>query len=110
MARCGVSVSAGGGALVVASEQQAATLVALVRPGGIVVSATVPIKAPARSSVTTVHFVVRNDIGDLVPLVKLVDAGAVQVDIAGSRPLTDLASVHRDAESGRTRGKIILVP
>ena len=28
----------------------------------------------------------------------------------GQTPLTDLASVHRDAESGRTRGKIILVP
>jgi NADPH:quinone reductase-like Zn-dependent oxidoreductase len=60
--------------------------------------------------VTAVHFVARNDTSHLAALVKLVDASAVRVDIAASRPLTDLASVHRDAETGRTRGKTILVP
>jgi len=61
-------------------------------------------------AVTAVHFVVRNDTSQLAALVKLVDAGAVRLDVAASRPLADLASVHRDAGSGRTRGKIILVP
>jgi len=88
----------------------AETLVPLVRPGGVVVSVTVPVEVPTGSPVTAVHFVVRNDTGDLAALVELVDAGAVRVDVTASRPLADLASVHRDAEAGRTRGKIILVP
>jgi NADPH:quinone reductase-like Zn-dependent oxidoreductase len=95
---------------VVVSARHAATLMSLVRPGGVVVSATVEVKAPAGSPVTTVRFVARNDTSHLAALVKLVDAGAVRVDIAASRALTDLASVHRDAESGRIRGKTILVP
>ncbi|MEN3304344.1 MAG: hypothetical protein V7603_546 [Micromonosporaceae bacterium] len=96
--------------LVVISARQAATLMSLIRPGGTVVSVTVPVTAPAGSTVTAVHFVARNDTSHLDALVELVDAGAVRVDIAESRPLADLASVHRDAEAGHTRGKIILVP
>ncbi|KXK60390.1 NADPH:quinone reductase [Micromonospora rosaria] len=96
--------------LVVVSARHAATLMSLVRPGGVVVSATVALDAPAGSPVTAVRFVARNDTGHLAALVELVDAGAVRVDIAASRPLTDLASVHRDAESGHVRGKTILVP
>jgi len=60
--------------------------------------------------VTAVHFVARNDTSHLAALVKHIDAGTIRVDIAASHPLSDLASVHRDAESGRTRGKIILIP
>ncbi|WP_436762909.1 NADP-dependent oxidoreductase [Streptosporangium sp. V21-05] len=85
-------------------------LVPLVRPGGVVVSITIPVEVPAGSPVTATHFVVRNDTSHLAALVKLVDTGAVRLDISASRPLADLASVHHDAESGRTRGKIILVP
>jgi NADPH:quinone reductase-like Zn-dependent oxidoreductase len=96
--------------LVPISARQAQKLLALVRPGGVVVSVTVPIKAPAGSPVTAVHFVAANDTSHLTALVGLIDTGTVRVDIAGSRPLTDLATVHRDAESGRTRGKIILIP
>ena len=96
--------------LVPINADRAAALLPLIRPGGIAVSATVPITAPAGSPVTTAHFVARNDTGQLAALVRLIDAGTVQVDIAASHPLTDLASVHRDAESGRTRGKVILIP
>ena len=96
--------------LVALSEEEAATLPPLVRPDGVVVSVTVPVKAPADALVTAVRFVVRNDTDDLTALVKLIDSGAVRVDIAACRPLMDLASVHRDAESGRIRGKTILVP
>lgn len=95
---------------VVVSARHAATLMSLVRPGGGVVSATVALTAPAGSAVTAVRFVARNDTSHLAALVKLVDAGAVRVDIAASRPITDLTSVHRDAEASRTRGKTILVP
>ncbi|BCJ58496.1 NADPH:quinone reductase [Micromonospora endophytica] len=95
---------------VVVGVRQAATLMSLVRPGGIVVSATVALQAPTGSAVTAVRFVARNDTSHLAALVKLVDAGAVRLDIAASRPLADLASVHREAESGHLRGKTILVP
>ncbi|WP_327002280.1 NADP-dependent oxidoreductase [Dactylosporangium sp. NBC_01737] len=96
--------------LVPMSAEQAATLLPLIRPGGIVVSVTVPITAPAGSQVSAVHFVARNDTRHLAALVELIDAGTVRVDIAATRRFTDLPSVHRDAEDGRTRGKIILVP
>ncbi|MDI5940846.1 MULTISPECIES: NADP-dependent oxidoreductase [Micromonospora] len=96
--------------LVVVDARQAAALARLVRPGGVVVSATAPVEVPTGSPVRAVRFVARNDVGDLAALVRLVDAGTVRVDVAASRPLDELASVHRDAESGRIRGKIILVP
>jgi NADPH:quinone reductase-like Zn-dependent oxidoreductase len=96
--------------LVAISPQQAATLVPLVRPGGVLVSITIPVEAPPDGPVTAVRFVTRNDMSQLGALVKLVDAGAVRIDVAASRPLADLASVHRDAASGRTRGKIIFIP
>ncbi|MEU6072855.1 NADP-dependent oxidoreductase [Micromonospora sp. NPDC047074] len=96
--------------LVAISPQRAAALVPLVRPGGVLVSATIPVEPAPGTPVTAVRFVARNDTTQLAALVELVDAGAVRVDVAASRPLADLASVHRDAEAGRTRGKIILVP
>lgn len=80
----------------------------LVRPGGVAVSVTGPVDAPP--GVRVENFVVRNDTADLAALVKLVDAGAVRVDVAATRPLTDLPAVHHEAEAGRLRGKTILVP
>jgi NADPH:quinone reductase-like Zn-dependent oxidoreductase len=96
--------------LVPIDARHAAELLALARPGGVVVSATVPIEAAAGSRVRTVHFVADNDSGHLEALVKLVDSGEVQIDITASRPLSDLSAVHRDAEAGHTRGKTILIP
>ncbi|MET7426988.1 NADP-dependent oxidoreductase [Dactylosporangium sp. NPDC005555] len=94
----------------VATGSSAATLLPLIRPGGVLVSATVPFETPPGSPVPAVHFVARNDTAQLAALVKLIDAGTVQLDISATRPLTDLPAVHRDAEAGRTRGKIVLVP
>ncbi|WP_433066756.1 NADP-dependent oxidoreductase [Dactylosporangium sp. CS-033363] len=77
-------------------------MLALVRPGGVLVSVTDRLPPPA------VHFVVRNDPADLAALVRLVDAGAVRLDIAAVRPLAELPEVHREAEAGRLRGKTVL--
>jgi NADPH:quinone reductase-like Zn-dependent oxidoreductase/predicted GNAT family acetyltransferase len=96
--------------LVPIRESGAAALVSRVRAGGVVVSITEPVAVPGDSTVTAVRFVARNDTGHLAALAGLVDAGVVGVDIAGCRPLRDLAAVHREAEAGQTRGKIILVP
>lgn len=87
-----------------------AALARLVRPGGVAVSVTVPIEGQPAPGVSTKHFVARNDPGDLTALVGLVDEGVVRPDISESRPLTDLPAVHRAAEAGLTRGKVLLVP
>lgn len=91
--------------LVAAPAEEAA---ALVRPGGVVVSVTGPVAAPA--GVRAGYFIARNDTADLAALVALVDAGTVRVDIADTRPLTELRQVHYDAEAGLLHGKTILVP
>jgi NADPH:quinone reductase-like Zn-dependent oxidoreductase len=96
--------------LVVLDPRRGADLASMLRPGGVLVSATVVITLPADSPVTATHFVVRNDTDDLRALVELVDAGTVTPDIAATRPFTDMAATHQDAESGRTRGKIVLTP
>ncbi|HEX8628422.1 MAG TPA: NADP-dependent oxidoreductase [Catenuloplanes sp.] len=96
--------------LIGGSAHEAVTLLPLLRPGGVLVSATVPVEVPAASPVRAVRFVARNDTDQLTTLVKLVDAGDVQVDVTASRAMSELADLHRDAEAGRTRGKVILVP
>ncbi|MEE6257191.1 NADP-dependent oxidoreductase [Plantactinospora sonchi] len=96
--------------LIPVGAERTAELLALVRRDGVLVSATALAGAPGESPVRALHFVVRNDPEQLSALVKLVDAGELRLDIAASRPLAELAEVHRDAESGRTRGKTILVP
>ncbi|MFD4322859.1 NADP-dependent oxidoreductase [Streptomyces sp. NPDC058548] len=96
--------------LVPLSPPDAAALVPLVRPGGRIVSIATPVEPPAGAGVTAMHMVARNDVSHLEALVGLVEAGTVAIDISESRPLTDLTDVHRLSESGRTRGKIIIVP
>ncbi|GAA3241666.1 zinc-binding dehydrogenase [Nonomuraea helvata] len=56
------------------------------------------------------HFVARNDPAQLAELAALIDRGELDVEIAESLPLTELGKVHRRAEEGDTRGKIILLP
>jgi NADPH:quinone reductase-like Zn-dependent oxidoreductase len=89
---------------------QLAGLAPLIRPGGVLVSATVEVKQITASPIRAVRFVVRNDTAHLTAMVKLVDAGVVRVDVAASLPLAELPLVHRDAEIGRLPGKTILVP
>lgn len=95
---------------------EAGGLLALLRPGGRLVSITGPVTPPqgAEASwdaeVTATHFVARNDPAQLAELVGLIDAGRVRVEVAGTRPLSELADVHRRAEEGALQGKIILVP
>ncbi|GIE74890.1 NADPH:quinone reductase [Actinoplanes philippinensis] len=83
---------------------------ALLRPGGVLVSVTTPADQLPRGDFRAVHFIVRNDTGDLAAMLDLVAAGALRIDIAGRRPLADLAAVHEEAESGRLPGKTLLLP
>jgi NADPH:quinone reductase-like Zn-dependent oxidoreductase len=96
--------------LAATSPEKPAHLTTLLRPGGVLVSITGPVRAPAGVHARTLHFVARQDVGQLAALVRLVDAGAVRVEVTASRPLAELASVHLDAEAGRNHGKTILIP
>ncbi|WP_406054403.1 NADP-dependent oxidoreductase [Streptomyces sp. NBC_01077] len=96
--------------LVPLSPSDAAALAPLVRPGGRIISIATPIEPAADAEVSAMHIVARNDVAHLTALVELVDAAALSIDISESRPLADLADVHRLSESGRIRGKVIVIP
>ncbi|MFC9398556.1 NADP-dependent oxidoreductase [Streptomyces sp. NPDC057027] len=96
--------------LVPLSPQDAAALAPLVRRGGRIVSIATLIEPPHDAGVSAMHMVARNDVADLRALVDLVDAGTVCIDISSSRPLSDLADVHRLSQVGQTRGKVLVIP
>ncbi|MFB7026620.1 MULTISPECIES: NADP-dependent oxidoreductase [unclassified Streptomyces] len=96
--------------LVPLSPSAATALASLVRPGGRIVSIATPVEPAADSGVSATHMVARNDVAHLAALVELVDAAALSIDISASRPLADLSDVHDLSESGRIRGKVILIP
>ncbi|MEX0171388.1 NADP-dependent oxidoreductase [Streptomyces sp. LMG1-1-1.1] len=96
--------------LVPLPPHDASALVSAVRPGGRIVSIATPVEPPAESGVSSLHMVARNDVTHLAALVELVDMGKLAFDISASRPLADLADVHRLSEAGRMRGKVVLIP
>ena len=51
----------------------------------------------------------RSDAAQLAELVARADAGELKIDVAGRRPLTDLAAVHDEAVVGRLPGKTVLI-
>ncbi|MFE9743786.1 NADP-dependent oxidoreductase [Saccharothrix saharensis] len=73
------------------------------RLGEVVVSATM-------SDAPDAHFVTRFDAGQLAELVALVDRGVVVVDISERHRLADLPGLHRRAEAGDLRGKVLVTP
>jgi NADPH:quinone reductase-like Zn-dependent oxidoreductase len=89
-----------------------AALVGLVRPGGVVVSTTVWMPAPADEArgVRAVDVFVRSDAELLSRLVALVDRGELRVDVARRVPLAELAAVHAEAAAGALRGKVVVLP
>jgi NADPH:quinone reductase-like Zn-dependent oxidoreductase len=73
------------------------------RLGGVVVSATL-------SDAPGAHFVTRFDAAQLTDLVALVDRGIVVVDVSERHGLADLPELHRRAEAGDLRGKVVVTP
>jgi NADPH:quinone reductase-like Zn-dependent oxidoreductase len=96
--------------LVPLSPHDSADLASVVRTGGRIVSIATPLEPPAEAGVKAMHMVARNDVAHLAALVELVDAGEVALDISASRPLAELADVHRLSTAGRIRGKVIIIP
>ncbi|GAA4246323.1 NADP-dependent oxidoreductase [Dactylosporangium darangshiense] len=89
---------------------QLAALVGLVRPGGVVVSTTVWMAAPAdeERGVRGVDVFVRSDAEQLSRLVALVDRGELRVDVAERVPLAQLPALH--ARAATLSGKVIVLP
>ena len=96
--------------LIPVSPNEATALADLMRPGGRIVSITVPIPVPPDSAIVSTQVLAANDTDRLTELVSMVDSGRLVVDISERRRLRDLARVHRDSEAGRLRGKVVVIP
>ncbi|WP_454051047.1 NADP-dependent oxidoreductase [Cellulomonas sp. Marseille-Q8402] len=89
-----------------------AALAGRVRDGGVVVSTTVWMPAPADEGrgVRGVDLYLRSDVAQLSELVARVDRGELTVDVAERVALADLATVHARAAAGTLTGKVVVVP
>ncbi|WP_369138716.1 NADP-dependent oxidoreductase [Modestobacter versicolor] len=89
-----------------------ATLVALVRDGGKVVSTTAFMATPGDEArgVTAATVFVLPDRDRLGELVSLVESGDLQVEVTRRIPLTELPALHAEAEAGRIAGKVVVQP
>ncbi|GAA4518427.1 NADP-dependent oxidoreductase [Nonomuraea ferruginea] len=76
---------------------------ALASLGDLVITVATPVEAPNAR-----HFVSRADPGQLAEMAALIDKGELVVEIAETHPLTASAELHRRAEAGEIRGKIII--
>ena len=94
--------------LVRADEATMAGLVALVKPGGVLVSTAAPAAEDQERKVKTISMYVRSDAKQLEALAAQVDAGTLKLDIGARYPLSELAKVHEEATTGTIHGKIII--
>ncbi|MEV5336569.1 NADP-dependent oxidoreductase [Streptomyces werraensis] len=94
------------------APDELASLVTLVRPGGVVVNTTVWMPAPSdeERDVRGIDLFVRSDAGQLARLVALIDRGELRVDVAERVPLAELPALHARASEGAVHGKVIVVP
>jgi NADPH:quinone reductase-like Zn-dependent oxidoreductase len=94
------------------TPEELVALVALVRPGGVVVNTvpTIPTPADDERGVRAVGVFVRSDAEQLSRLVELVDRGELRVDVAERVPLAELPAVHANAATGALPGKIVVLP
>jgi NADPH:quinone reductase-like Zn-dependent oxidoreductase len=87
-------------------------LVALVRPGGVVVNTvpTIPTPADDERGVRGVGVFVRSDTEQLSRLVNLVDHGELRVEVAERMPLAELPAIHAKAATGALPGRVVVLP
>jgi NADPH:quinone reductase-like Zn-dependent oxidoreductase len=96
--------------LVRTSPEETARLAGLTADGGAFVSTTFPDLDDAGRGVRVVSVFARSDAAQLAGLVAAVDAAGLKIDVAGRRPLAELAAVHDEAVAGRLAGKTVLIP
>jgi NADPH:quinone reductase-like Zn-dependent oxidoreductase len=87
-------------------------LVALVRPGGVVVNTvpTIPTPTNDERGVRAVAVFVRSDAAQLSRLAAMVDRGELHVDVAERVPLAELPAVHAKAAAGKLLGRVVVLP
>jgi len=83
------------------------------RTGGLLIAVPAGVSpelaAAARAAgVRATAFLVEPDAPALARIAALIGDGIVTVEVAGVRPLAEVATAHREAEEGHTRGKIVL--
>jgi NADPH:quinone reductase-like Zn-dependent oxidoreductase len=89
-----------------------AELPGLIRPGGVLVNATVWMPAPGddERGVRGIDLYVRSDAAQLSQLVALVDRGELRIEVARRVPLAELPALHAEAAGGTLpSGKIVVV-
>jgi len=91
-----------------ADEASMAALVALIKPGGVLVSTGSPAKEDQDRQVKTISMYVRSDAKQLTEIVEQVDAGTLRLDIGARYPLAKLAQVHEQSAAGVLRGKTVI--
>ena len=86
-------------------------LVALVKPGGVVVNTipTIPTPSDQARDVRAVGVFVRSDAQQLSQLTALVDTGELRVDVAQRVPLAELPAVHTKGDADEISGKVVVV-
>ncbi len=85
-----------------------AALVALIRPGGVIVTTATTAQEDSARDVRALSL--RSDADQLAALVAKVDAGELRVDVSGRYPLSDLAEVQDQGAAGQVRGKVLVTP
>jgi NADPH:quinone reductase-like Zn-dependent oxidoreductase len=85
-----------------------AALVALVKPGGVLISTASPAAEDKERKVKTASMYVRSDAKQLTDIAAQVDAGTLKLDVGSHFPLAELAEAHRQSETGKLRGKTII--
>lgn len=96
--------------LVSASKAEMAALVALISPGGVLVTTTSPASEDAERKVRAISMYLHNDPAQLSAIAAKIDAGELKVDVSSTHSLSNLAHVHELSAAGKIRGKVILIP
>jgi NADPH:quinone reductase-like Zn-dependent oxidoreductase len=93
------------------APEELVALVALVKPGGVVVNTipTIPTPGDEARDVRAIGVFVRSDAEQLSRLTALVDAGELHVDIAQRSPLAELPAIHAQGDAGEVSGKVVVV-
>ncbi len=97
----------------IGSETTLDQAVKALKPGGrlVAVPSGTSTELVAKAQAAGVHatgFLVEPDGHALGEIARLVESGAVKVEVEKVYPLADAAEAHRRMESGRTRGKLVL--
>jgi NADPH:quinone reductase-like Zn-dependent oxidoreductase len=83
--------------------------VALVKPGGALVTVMFP-PSEIRQDIRTVHFVREPSRVQLQKLAEMIDGGKLCADVGAVYPLSDTRNAFADQSNHKVRGKVILQP